>query len=58
MNAASELYGLDRLSAQLGTPAVPVSDLGKLILADVKQFVGGRPQSDDMCLACFGRMHL
>ena len=58
MNAASELYGLERLSAQLATPKVPVSDLGKLILADVKQFVGGRPQSDDMCLACFGRMHL
>ena len=29
--------------------------LGRLILDDVKRFVGGRAQSDDMCLACFGR---
>jgi serine phosphatase RsbU (regulator of sigma subunit) len=56
MNSANELYGLDRLRAQLGTEKVPVSDLGRLILDDVKRFVGGRPQSDDMCLACFGRV--
>ena len=55
MNAAGELYGLDRLREQLATPAVPVAGLGRLILDDVKRFVGGRPQSDDMCLACFGR---
>jgi serine phosphatase RsbU (regulator of sigma subunit)/pSer/pThr/pTyr-binding forkhead associated (FHA) protein len=56
MNAGNELYGLDRLSAQLANPSAPVAELGKMILADVKQFVGGRPQSDDMCLACFGRV--
>jgi phosphoserine phosphatase RsbU/P len=55
MNAAGELYGLDRLREQLATPAAPVAGLGRLILDDVKRFVGGRPQSDDMCLACFGR---
>jgi hypothetical protein len=32
-----------------------VDALGRDILDDVKRFVGGRPQSDDMCLACFGR---
>ena len=55
MNAAGELYGLDRLRNQLATDTMPVSGLGRLILDDVKRFVGGRPQSDDMCLACFGR---
>jgi sigma-B regulation protein RsbU (phosphoserine phosphatase) len=55
MNAAGELYGLERLQAQLANPSTPVAGLGRLILDDVKHFVGGRPQSDDMCLACFGR---
>jgi len=26
-----------------------------MILGDVKQFVGDRSQSDDMCMVCFGR---
>ncbi len=55
MNSAGELYGLDRLRGQLATNPVPASGLGRLILDDVKRFVGGRAQSDDMCLACFGR---
>ncbi|MBI3837993.1 MAG: SpoIIE family protein phosphatase [Planctomycetia bacterium] len=55
MNGAGELYGLDRLREQLATQAAPVAGLGRFILDDVKRFVGGRPQSDDMCLACFGR---
>ncbi len=55
MNGADELYGLPRLERQLATKSVPVAELGRLILDDVKRFVGGRPQSDDMCLACFGR---
>jgi phosphoserine phosphatase RsbU/P len=54
MNGAGELYGLERLRTQLGQSA-PVANLGRLILDDVKRFVGGRAQSDDMCLACFGR---
>ncbi len=55
MNADSELYGLERLRTKLAQPTASVDDLGRLILDDVKLFVGGRPQSDDMCLACFGR---
>jgi serine phosphatase RsbU (regulator of sigma subunit) len=55
MNSTGELYGLDRLHDQLAKASVPVPELGRLILADVKRFVGGRPQSDDMCLSCFGR---
>jgi serine phosphatase RsbU (regulator of sigma subunit)/pSer/pThr/pTyr-binding forkhead associated (FHA) protein len=56
MNASNQQYGLERLSAQLANPQSPVAELGKQILADVKSFVGGRAQSDDMCLACFCRM--
>jgi len=55
MNADNELYGMSRLRKQLAQPSENVDSLGRLILDDVKRFVGGRPQSDDMCLACFGR---
>lgn len=56
MNAERELYGLERLTEQVGSSAVSVVDLGKHILDDVREFVGGVAQSDDMCLACFGRV--
>ena len=55
MNANGDLYGLERLRKQVGLPGINVSHLGKRILEDVRQFVGGRQQSDDMCLTCFGR---
>ena len=55
MNVDKQLYGLERLSNQISAPAVNVTDLGHLILDDVRAFVGTQRQSDDMCLACFGR---
>jgi phosphoserine phosphatase RsbU/P len=55
MNADGDLYGLDRLRTQVIAEATNVSMLGRQILEDVRRFVGGRPQSDDMCLACFCR---
>lgn len=55
MNEAGELYTIERLSKQLMLPAKDLSEIGRQILTDVKRFVGTRSQSDDMCLACFGR---
>ncbi|MGA2035452.1 MAG: GAF domain-containing SpoIIE family protein phosphatase, partial [Thermoguttaceae bacterium] len=54
MNDRGELYGFKRLAVQLAREAKEVSAVGRGILADVKQFVGTRPQSDDMCLVCVG----
>ena len=56
MNANDELYGQQPLLAVLGSAADGVSLLGRRILDDVKRFIGARPQSDDMCLTCFGRL--
>jgi serine phosphatase RsbU (regulator of sigma subunit) len=56
MNGERELYGLERLKNQIGSPALNVADFGQLILEDVRQFVNGVDQSDDMCLVCFGRV--
>ncbi len=56
MNDQRQLYGLDRLKAQLSTPVGDVADFGQHILEDVSRFVDGFNQSDDMCLVCFGRV--
>jgi serine phosphatase RsbU (regulator of sigma subunit) len=58
MNANGELYGSQRLLALLGANVDRVGLLGRRILDDVKRFVGGRSQSDDMCLSCFGRVKI
>ena len=55
MNDRDELYGIQRLYDLLNSDVERVPLLGRNILDDVKQFVGTRSQSDDMCLACFGR---
>ena len=55
MDAEERLYGERRLLDLLKTSEDGAERLGKAILADVKRFVGRRPQSDDMCLVCFGR---
>ena len=55
MNAADALYGFERLLAQLRGASDCPARLGRRILGDVKRFIGVRPQSDDVCLICFGR---
>jgi len=55
MNSSGDLYGQQRLRAQLRSHVRGASTLGRQILAHVKRFVGTEPQSDDMCLLCFGR---
>lgn len=54
-NARKEQYGFDRLHRVLSIDVPSVQALGGRILDDVRQFVGNHPQSDDMCLICFGR---
>jgi len=55
MNSADELYGISRLWDQLRSGVEGADHIGQAILDDVKRFVGTRAQSDDMCMACFGR---
>ena len=55
MNEDNELYGLHRICGQLhATPGGP-QQLGRDLVADVKQFIGEHPKQDDMCLLCLGR---
>ena len=55
MNSRKELFGLERLADLVGDLNVPVKSLGENILTAVRRFAGDYPQSDDMCLVCFGR---
>ena len=55
MNSDRQLYGLERLAELAATPKVDSTGLGPYILRDVRKFAGDFPQSDDMCLVCFGR---
>jgi sigma-B regulation protein RsbU (phosphoserine phosphatase) len=55
MNAKRELFGLERLIELCSDATVTPDCLGPCILDKVHSFVGDYPQSDDMCLVCFGR---
>ena len=55
MNDEDLLYGVERLRTQLACQATRIDRIGRRILDDVRQFVGLRAQSDDMCLVCLGR---
>ena len=55
MSAGGQFYGLPRLEKQIASPVDDIAQLGQHILDDVQRFVRSHPQSDDMCLTCFGR---
>jgi serine phosphatase RsbU (regulator of sigma subunit)/pSer/pThr/pTyr-binding forkhead associated (FHA) protein len=55
MDSDGQLYGLQRLENAFSAPAPGADQLGRHILDDVRSFVSGYPQSDDMCLTCLSR---
>jgi phosphoserine phosphatase RsbU/P len=55
MNSKRELFGIERLIELCNDKTVKACSLGPCILDKVHEFVGDFPQSDDMCLVCFGR---
>ena len=55
MNSNRDLYSIEKLAEVIGDKNVPPHDLGEHVLGDVRRFAGDFPQSDDMCLVCFGR---
>ena len=55
MNEGLDLYGLERLEVAAGASLAEPQGLGSYILDDVRRFVSGHRQSDDMCMVCFGR---
>lgn len=56
MNAASDLYTIERLQAFVANGSGRPSELGPAIREDVKQHAAGHPQNDDITLMVFGRV--
>ena len=56
MNPASDLYGTDHLRDFITKNTSNPTELGKLILKDVKRHASGRYQNDDITLMSFGRL--
>ncbi len=55
MNSERELFGIEKLAATIRDQKVQPHELGPHVLEAVRKFAGSFPQSDDMCLVCFGR---
>jgi serine phosphatase RsbU (regulator of sigma subunit) len=56
MNTDNDMYGVENLMRQVSAKALNVDEVGQHIVADVRRFAATQPQSDDMCLTCFGRV--
>jgi serine phosphatase RsbU (regulator of sigma subunit) len=55
MNEAGEQYGAERLDCHLREPCPDLLSFGNHLIDSVREFVGDRPQSDDICLVCLRR---
>jgi phosphoserine phosphatase RsbU/P len=55
MNAQGDVYGSKRVRDVISRSDSGVERVGQSLLDDVRRFVGGRLQSDDICLVCFAR---
>jgi serine phosphatase RsbU (regulator of sigma subunit) len=56
MNARNEQFTIERLRNHLRRAAGNLQTTGETIIADVRQFLGGAAQSDDMCLVSLARV--
>ena len=54
-SAAGDMFGIDRLQKLVGHCTGGLHDAGEQIIADVRKFVIGTQQADDMCLVIVGR---
>ena len=55
IDAAGAFYTIDRLREQVKKLSGGTSQIGPVLVEDVRRFLGQAPQNDDMCLVCFGR---
>ncbi len=55
MDPDGQLYGIERIHAQISGDISDVERLGAKVIDDVNGFMGGQDQNDDMCLVCVAR---
>jgi len=54
-NPRGELYTIDRVRQRVAAARHGARTLGEAIIRDVRDFIEGEPQGDDMCLVCVSR---
>ena len=52
---SGQAYGHERIRSQAGAAPGGPLEIGKRLVANVRQFIGGAAQRDDICLLCLGR---
>jgi len=55
MNANGDVYGASTVRNMVRGAPQGVDALSESLLGDVRRFMHGQVQSDDICLVCFGR---
>jgi serine phosphatase RsbU (regulator of sigma subunit) len=55
-NEEGERYEVDRILGHVRDRGSCVRTLGRTLIDDVQRFMGDRPQVDDICLVCLGRI--
>ena len=54
-NAEEEMYELPRFKQLLAGASGDAEEIGRAIVTDVEEFVGRKPQMDDICIVCLSR---
>jgi sigma-B regulation protein RsbU (phosphoserine phosphatase) len=54
-NPADQIYGIPRVRHMLARGSADVEGIARGLLDDMERFTVGLPQSDDICVVCFGR---
>lgn len=55
LDKSGTFYTIDRMRKHIRESSFGPEHLGRLIVDDVRRFLSGAPQHDDMCMVCFGR---
>ncbi|MEI8373393.1 MAG: SpoIIE family protein phosphatase [Planctomycetota bacterium] len=52
---SGQVYGHERIRSQVAAVHGSSVEIGERLVADVRQFIGGAEQRDDLCVVCLGR---
>jgi serine phosphatase RsbU (regulator of sigma subunit) len=55
-NTADQVYGATRLESLLASGPADIEEFAGSLLGDLRRFLAGQPQADDLCLLCLSRM--
>lgn len=54
-NAAGDMFGIKKLQEKVAVQQGELQEIGDQLISEVRSFIEGTPQADDMCLVIIGR---